>query len=363
MTVDRIQPPDPSAKFLAQFTRGGRGRSGADGGEYSAERLRALGLEIPTDDELATLWDEQREARFAPRVEPKRNRREKRAQASVDRRVEPLEPLSPKESAKARIHRTKLERRASTWEQRPDPTPEIPFWRKVEREVWIACKDIVSCTSGAAVKYWFGSLRNKTAIGAMRRAALCPLPNGGTLRSWSDERARRIAACAYALAKLGKHPTNRKGPWGAIVKGIPQTCLLLLLAYPDGTKVPSRSALIGHHRGPDSRSERGQLGYLPALIAAGFCHAQQWYPGAQPWELSQTRWFIGKDGRKVIPQINRYWIVSDPPKRGPKRADLIELNREGWLALSEHARGSRSYAAVHEDSAEKPVYSSVHGPD
>lgn len=342
---------DPSAKFIAEFTRGGQR---AD----KLAQFTSAGLDVPTPQELDAIWRESHGQHATPAPV---NRREKRAQACADRKADPITPPTLEERTKARRYLEKLERRAADWEAKPEASDEIPFWRRVEREIWIACKDIMQ-GGAAAVKFHFAGVRNKAAIGAMRRAALCPLPSGGTLRAWSDERARRIAACAYALIKLGKH-TARKGPWGRIVRGIPQSVLCLLLAYPDGSRVPSRSALAGHHRGPTSRSERGELGYLPALEAAGFMHSQQWYPDAQPWELSQTKFFIAPDGRKVIPQINRYWIVSDPPMRGPKRAVLIELHREGWLALSEHARGSRSYAAVHGDSAENPVYSSVHPPD
>lgn len=350
MNMSRIPRPDAAAKFISQLTRGGSG-------EVSADRLRQLGLEVPSDDELNALWH-QRPGRVAPAAA---NRRQNRAQASADRKSDVLDPPAPHELAKTRRYREKLERRSAHWEKKPEPTAELPFWRMVEQDLWIACKDIVA--GGApAVKFHFSTIRSKSAIGAMRRAALCPLPGGGTLRSWSSLRARRIAALAYAQIKLAKH-TARKGPWGTVVRGIPQEVLLLLLAFPDGTEVPSRSALVGRHRGPESRSERGELGYLRALESAGFLHSQQWYPDAQAWELSRHRFFIGADGRKVIPQINRYWIVSDPPRRGPKRADLIELNREGWLMLSEQARGQRTYAAVHGDSAENPVYSSVHPPD
>lgn len=353
--TDSIAVDPSSAKFLARFTQGGAQ------GKALLERMQALGHAVPSEQELRALWSEDRAPEQAKQGKP--NRRQKRAQAAADRASEngPAEPPTEKERAKARRYREKLERRAAEWDAKPEATEELPFWRGVEQELWIACKDIMQ--GGApAIKFHFGSVRNKAAIGAMRRAALCPLPQGGTLRAWSDERARRIAAAAFALLKLGKH-TARKGPWGPLVRGIPQEVLRLLLAYPDGTRVPSRTALAGRHRGPTSRSERGELGYLPALAAAGFLHRQQWYPDAQPWELSKHRYFFAADGRKVVPQINRYWIVSDPPKRGPKRAELIELHREGWLALSERARGSRTYAAVHGESAENPVYSSVHEPN
>jgi hypothetical protein len=357
MSEPIITRPDPSAKFLAKFTRGGAG-------EYSVERLRAAGCDpsiIPSDAELSALWEHERRAKVAPHAA---NRRQKRAEAAADRAnlaAQPTEPPTPEQRAETRRYREKLERRAATWDPKPEATEDFPFWRQVEREVWIGAKDIMQ--GGApAVKFHFAGIRNKAAIGAMRRAALCPLPNGGTLRSWNDERARRIAVIAFVMLKLGKHHV-RQGAWDQQVRGIPQIALCLLLAYPDGSRVPSRSALAGHHRGPSSRSDRGELGYLPALAAAGFLYRQQWYKDAQPWELSRTKFFIAPDGRKVIPQINRYTIVSDPPKRGTKRAELIELHREGWLCLSERARGSRTYSAVHEDSAENPVYSSVHGPD
>lgn len=326
-------------KFLAQLTRGGADAEVL----HRLGRIDALQGQVPDAATLKAIWDGT--------GEPTSSRRRARATASVRRRSarEPGEGPKPL-TAHERRYGAKLAKRQADWVRRPEATPDELHWRQIPQEVWIACKDLMSCTSGAAVKFHFARQRNKAAIGAMRRAALLPQQDGSTLRTWSSEPARRIAALAYAMLALGKH-SARKGPWGPLVRGIPLSAFRALLAYSDGTRVPSWTALTGHHRGPLSRFEHGELGYLPMLRGAGFLHSQQWYPDAAPWETGR-KWFRGSDGRVVKCQINRYWLVTQPPRRGPKRADLIELVREGWAALSEHPKGLRSLTAVYGKTAE-----------
>jgi hypothetical protein len=308
------------------------------------------------------------------------NRRQRRFVRAVDRRSA-REPVTPPDSTQLaaraarertedRRYRERLARRSADWCEAPaskrvKTDRQGRVWRLVPQSVWVMCKDVVSDTSGRAWRYWARQIRNKAALGAIRRAALLPIDGGSrTRRNWSDECARRIAALGLSLVSLAKH-TDRKGPWCLIVKGIPVACLRWLLAYPvsrsivgeaqreAAAKLPHWNTLIGRHRGYASDRERGTLGYLRCLEEAGLiAQTQQAYPNPAPWEQSDVICRPGMPARRF--NMNRYWITSDASstRHRTRKPELVELNREGWESLDEHPRRCRKRVLYTEKRAE-----------
>lgn len=326
--MQSIAQTTPADRFLAKFTRGGGFNGAAESDADRQQIVSNLGLEVPDEDALTAAWAQSGNRR-AKRAVAAAGRRSARPSATPPAAANAAERASlEKERAGDRRYREKLEGRAKEWSKQPGIRKDTrgKQWRDCPQQVWVQSKDIVSCTSGKAWRYHAARCRNKTYLGALRRAAFLPYDDGtgACRRSFADEAARRILALGLALYSFATQ-TSRRGPWGMIVRGIPVALLQNLLAYPDGSRVPHRNTLTGHHRGVHSRLEAGELGLLRALEACGaIARTQQWYPNAAPWE-------VGREGY----QLNRYWLVSDPPSKGEKRAELIELNREGWRSLFE----------------------------
>ena len=325
LDMQSIAQQTAADRFLAKFTR--EKYAGASATEEErARRILNLGLGVPDEDALNGAWNTgtgqtRRERRAVRAAEGRSVRTEAAPRTAVER------AKLAAERAGDRRYREGLDKRSRDWDgMRYDAQGKA--WRAVPAEIWIACKDLGSCTSGQAWRYHAARVKNKAYLGAVRRAALLPYDDGTgrTRRGWGDEAARRVALLGIALYHLAAH-TERKGAFSRVVRGIPVAALQELCAYPDGSKVPHRSTLTGHHRGVDSRAEAGELGYLRMLEWAGAISAQQWYPDAADWE-------VGREGY----QINRYWLLGDPPPNGPRRVELIELVRDGWRALTEHAQ-------------------------
>lgn len=356
------QPPSV-ARFLAQLGAGAR--------DVLRDRHAAAGITLPDDSELAAAVEAREAAELAKLADSAPdNRRNRRAVRAVERRSarEPLaapdtlalKAKAARERSEDRRYREKLARRAADWvgppvSKRVKTDRKGREWRLIPQAVWNMAKDVVSDTSGRAWRYWARQVRNKAALGAIRRAALLPIDgsNGQTRRNWSDECARRIAALGLALVALAKH-TARKGPWSLIVRGIPVAALRWLLGYPvsqavrgeaqreAAAKLPHWNTLIGRHRGRDSDRERGTLGYLRCLEESGLISTQQAYTDPAPWEQSDVIVRPGMPGRRF--NMNRYWLTADghSTRNRERKPELIELNREGWASLDEHPRRHRS---------------------
>lgn len=330
----------------------------------AAGAAEAVGA-IPTDAEIDAAAEAQIAGQFAGVFGG--NRHGRRATRAVDSRSERPAATPPAAKTKAqaaaqalersqdRRYRQALERRSADWTEAPTKTVRGRPWRTIPQVVWVMSKDVVSDTSGRAWRYWARQIRNKAALGAIRRAALLPAADGVTTRrSWSDECARRIAALGLALVQLAKH-TSRKGPFCLIVRGISINALRWLLGYPVSSsirgaaareaaaKLPFYTTLIGRHRGRDSSRERGTLGYLRCLEETGLIAlTQQAYTDPAPWELSDVVIRPGHPPRRY--NMNRYWVTGDAPSTRSKtrKPELVELNREGWRSLDERPRRQRS---------------------
>ena len=204
--------------------------------------------------------------------------------------------------------------------------------------VWAMAAEIMADGSGKAARIWLQRLskRYPHAVGAIRVAALVPLDQGGALYLWSDERARAIAALGCSLLELGRN-TRRKGRYRIVVMGVARAAFAALLRNPYSGEQPSISALAGRHR-EDASLLTGQLGYLRALEAAGFCYRQQVRDQREPCEV----------GFPSGHPPNRYWLVARPVHDVPAATlvALLELERLGWAVNDGPARVSRGDRAA-----------------
>jgi hypothetical protein len=204
----------------------------------------------------------------------------------------------------------------------------------IQRSVLVLCRTIMGDPSGFAVRAAFRRTRNKVAVGAIRQAALVPDAEGTARYTWADERARCVAALGLALLELSV-PTARVGTWSGIVRGIPRGALCALLSSPwEPDRRKSVSSLVGTHRA-DGSLQNGKVGYLRALIEAGFCYSQQ-LPAAdvQPFE---RLWPSGYAS-------NRYWIVGETPTAplsDATKRELLELHARGLDAHRERLQRAR----------------------
>jgi hypothetical protein len=155
------------------------------------------------------------------------------------------------------------------------------------------------------------------------------------------------------------------------VRGVPVAALRWLLGYPVSrtiigdrarelaAKLPHWNTLIGRHRGRGSDRERGTLGYLRCLEATGLiAQTQQAYTDPAPWEQSDVIVRPGMTPRRF--NMNRYWVTGDgnTTRNRTRKPELVELNREGWLALDEHPRRHRErvlYTEKPRENAPPPV--------
>jgi hypothetical protein len=198
--------------------------------------------------------------------------------------------------------------------------------RLVPREIWAMCREIVGDASGHAARIWLGRQRNKVAVGAIRAAALEPLPDGTTVRTWTDERARRIAALGLALVRLAR-PASRRGKWTGLVRGVTRGLLCRLLGSPwESDRYPSLGALRG------TSHDGARIGYLDALERAGLCYRQQLpVSRVEPWEIWRTRTGEARAS-------NRYWVVGmipTAPLADAEKQRLVALHHAGWEVPTE----------------------------
>lgn len=205
----------------------------------------------------------------------------------------------------------------------------------IPTRVWVATQHILADPSGRAARIWFGRMRNRIAVGAIRQAALVPDGAGGSRYTWADQRARRIAALGIALLMMGCRLKGRYGRWGAQVRGLTRGALSALLRDPHAPeRRPSLSAISGTHR-EGATLETGQIGYLRALEAAGFCFCHQLpTERAEPDEI----WHTSRGDFTS----NRYWIVNASPvvagDDAEMRRALLDLLDAGFEAETETPR-------------------------
>jgi hypothetical protein len=220
--------------------------------------------------------------------------------------------------------------------------------RVIPMRVWAACAQVIADPTGRAARMHLKRLNNRTAAGAILDAAI-PERSG---RTWAALRVRRIAALGIALVMLA-HRTRRRGPWGALVRGIPRAALAALLRDPfddrapgaDGRApaIPSVTALFGTHR-PGAAPMGPDVGYFVPLRAAGVAYAQQ-----LPAEQVQSS-EVGPSGHA----LNRYWVASDTPETiddDTARARAFELAE---LAQADARRLDAQVMRERRATADKP---------
>lgn len=211
--------------------------------------------------------------------------------------------------------------------------PESEELRLIPREIWAACREILSDLSGRACRVWLARQKNKAAVAAIRRAALEPTGGGATRRTWCDARARVVCALGVGLLMLAA-PTGRVSAYANEVRGVTRGALCAMLASPYEDRRPTLGALSGtSHRG-------ARVGYLVALERAGFLRRYQMPGDRAP---AAERW---KNRKGELWASNRYQVVRMPRMGLPDFARLVGLCSEAAGVLKEKlVRAPRAAAA------------------
>lgn len=249
-----------------------------------------------------------------PECLPGRSRRDRRA-----RKASKLRHGRERSSYRGELEqRERLATRVEAkWGARMDATERKAFARElrlIPPYVWRTCWAIIADRGGEAARVaWLG--RPAVWRAKMMRAAL-GITGGRARNTFSDLRARRICALAWALTELTWNGATSKKWSGGFVAGVTQGALRHLLRdmeeKNEARAVPTRSALAGVHRA-DGSIANGQCGYLQALREVDFCY-WQCVPGAVA--LPCERWgTLHKSNRNVELISARYWIASPKVER------------------------------------------------
>jgi hypothetical protein len=301
--------------------------------------------------------------RESERTTTKKRKRQRRRSRDAQARIDRANARKAKHLDRARIRRNRWYERAAARGLDVSKLCQQPAY--VSRDTWVMRCDVLSDGTHEAPRTWLErcSRTHPHAAGAIRRAALVPLPDGTTLYRWSDLRAKRVAVVGMILLMESRRVSNqrnlrdRHGRWAHVTTGLSIEYLRALLADPFTGEKPSRSALVGWHEGQPQavalafRSHRplpdggigalldGQLGYLPALKVAGFCYSRQPRP-----ELGDQL-FPDEIGTESGFATTRYFIVGRPvdatlvPER--HRAHMAALESLGWTDLGDDERATR----------------------
>lgn len=273
-----------------------------------AELAGELELGAPSMDRLPPsspdLSGPRRVRRTAQRVQ---NAQSRRRDASY---LAKLGREHAKQNAWLDRHRERMAARRGAEDQPP------PGW---SRELWRDCQDVMHDVTGKAARIHLSRLRYPAWSAMIRRAALGEL-GGECSRDWSSERARAVTCVGLALCRSAQR-TRRTGKYTFVLRGFTRGAFAALVKGPRARAVHINTVAGVHRAGAAAHS--GQLGYLPALAAAGLCYRQQ-LPAEQceSWE----RW-VTRDGS--IYAANRYWLVNPNPYDGHLDTDvrtrLLEL--------------------------------------
>ena len=206
----------------------------------------------------------------APHPEPK-NRKERRAKETAERirrddgnyrsargRREEIRERMRKNSARDSEHLRRVRARLKS-----QGVSMVPPLRVIPGHTWIMSREVQADQSGRAATIHLRQLRNKVAAGAILRAALGTQPDGTTLRTWTDRRARMICALGLALVQLAVG-FKRRSHFTMVVRGITRGALAAILQDPHDGGRPGLTTLTGVPR-------PGRGGYVLELIRAGLC--------------------------------------------------------------------------------------------
>lgn len=177
----------------------------------------------------------------------------------------------------------------------------------IRRSEYAVCNQMIADATGRVARGYIAQLKNRVAAAAILRAAIGTdertawgMRPATRSRSWSDLRTRRLAATGVLMHRVSQR-TKRPDRWGGgFVKGLSLGALCACLRDPFDRRpsaVPHTKTLSGTRR---RRNGRIQLGYLPALIEAGFCYRQQLPAHKVPAAEVGPRGYA----------LNRYWICS-----------------------------------------------------
>ena len=292
---DRSDARNAALSFVARLER--------DGKSQTAAYLRAQ-LDAATDAPPTPAPSSHRRPLPPPQTHRRGPKRTRAQQAST---------RAQRARARDAAHLARLDLKIRAHGGTPTAIRNIPI------TVWTQAAQVMADQTGRAARLHLRRADHRSAAGAILRAALGTGKQTAD-RSWSDLRTRRIAALGLALLALSKN-TRRHGPWGALVIGVPRGALAALLRDPFDRRhnaAPSTSALFGTHR-KDADPTSADVGYFPALRAAGMVYSQQ-LPKAEAHPCET--W--GPTGYA----FNRYWLLTDAAWKldsAEARAALAEL--------------------------------------
>jgi hypothetical protein len=243
--------------------------------------------------------------------QPGKNRAHRRAATKAAKAEDAYKP--PPNQRRERAHKHH-ERFRTKWLKKhggEEAPPTIPRW------VWLMAQFILADATGKIARWYLLEEKNRVFAGAVRNAALVPLPDGTTRYSWRDKRARTVLAIGMTI-KACSRVTKRKGPWSLLTRGVNRCGLLLVvrdvtggdqLCKTCGNHHPSVAALSGIHE-KHATAQTGQVGWLVALEEASAIYREQFKDPdtikkcCQPWEV----------GERGYP-VNWYWMpgaLTDP---------------------------------------------------
>jgi hypothetical protein len=310
------------------FEKFGEPLNGSDPGSAPAAERPAVNRS--TARAYARIINRELSGPFRPKKKTKAEKRADRKQREYQRRLTFIRDLSRQ---RAKLEKNLLARGLG---------PELSRGATViPTTVWLMAAHVVSDRTGAAGRHYLSQVKNLPAAACIRRAA------GLSGRGWVSLRARRIVALGLFLNGLARYTRRSGSAWNGCVMGVPREALRAAIAdchARPGKERPSINAIAGTHRRA-ARSDKGEVGYLRALEAAGLLYSQQlppWAATVRPYERAGS-W-----------TINRYWIVAGncyQPFDDREKNRLLTLAAEE-LAARAADRGHPATAPAAEPAAQ-----------
>jgi len=262
---------------------------------------------------------------------PKPSKKERRIGRIIERERRAARKSS-RNREKDRIYLDRLQRRLNSayGAGKAVPAPII-----IPRRTWQMCWHILSDPTGHAAVIYLDRCSHQIGAQMIRRAALATDEAGRHRYTWTDRRARAVAALGLGLLQLaGK--TRRPGPWNRLILGIPMGAFRAMLRDPYTGEKPARSTIAGRHK-PGASVESGAVGYLVALGDSGLFYSQQ-----VPRDVALSLELIGPSGFPTA----RYWLINPDPLRRQtdaerhaalelleKELEIRRLNRRNHYAV------------------------------
>lgn len=239
--------------------------------------------------------DDAKRAQLATKAKPKPRKIAKRR--TLDEQIEARRARRQRKRDRHRARERALHAKVLETLRAAPHKPNAVMCRLIPLHVWERCRAIVADPGGKLARFWLAKIPNRVAAGTILRGAFDDEPNA----HWGNRRTRRLIAVGLALLWLSQ-PTKRKYGFTRLVMGIPREALAALVADP----------FDPHDRGVClstlSGEQRGQVGYLKKLHAAGFMYRQQLTLKHHADKIEPCE-VLGPSGHAT----NRYWVCAADP--------------------------------------------------